>query len=129
MLWNRTPGHPQPQPLPVGFSGPDVTQVTNLQVTATMPPRNWPVRAMRVGASAPGHPRHEECQDGAVTPRAPTPARGVAPVAVPSGAYVALAATDTYLAGHRSSLVRSLRLLTKPLMMPALMLAFARATQ
>jgi uncharacterized membrane protein YhhN len=43
--------------------------------------------------------------------------------------FAALAAADTWLAGHRSPLVRMLRLVTKPLLMPALMLAFATATQ
>ena len=50
-------------------------------------------------------------------------------VLAPAGAYAAIAATETYLAGHRSALARALRVFVKPLLMPALMLAFARATQ
>ena len=64
-----------------------------------------------------------------VTPTRPVIPAGTTPLHVVAGAYAALAAADTYLAGHRSALVRSLRLLTKPLLMPALMLTFARATQ
>jgi uncharacterized membrane protein YhhN len=47
----------------------------------------------------------------------------------PAAAYAALAATDTYLAGQTSPARRRLRLLTKPLLMPALMTAFERATR
>jgi uncharacterized membrane protein YhhN len=65
-----------------------------------------------------------------VTPATPTPSpTGLPPTRVLALRYAAVAAADTYLAGHRSALVRSLRLLTKPLLMPTLMLAFARATQ
>lgn len=56
-------------------------------------------------------------------PSSPTSPRAVA------ATYAAVALADTYLAGHRSALVRSLRLVTKPLLMPTLMLAFARTTQ
>lgn len=63
-----------------------------------------------------------------MTTRAPrTPGR-VARYA-PSAAYVALATTETALAGHRSAGVRALRVATKPLLMPTLMLAFGRATR
>jgi uncharacterized membrane protein YhhN len=50
-------------------------------------------------------------------------------VLAPAGAYALVAAADTYLAGHRSALMRALRMFVKPLLMPTLMLAFARATQ
>lgn len=45
-----------------------------------------------------------------------------------SGTYVALAAADTALAASRSPQRRRLRLLTKPLLMPTLALAFRAAT-
>lgn len=61
---------------------------------------------------------------------APPAAPGTLPsTRVLAAGYAALAAADTWLAGHRSPLVRMLRLATKPLLMPALMLAFATATQ
>jgi uncharacterized membrane protein YhhN len=63
-----------------------------------------------------------------VTPTASQQQPILSPTSAAALAYTALAALDTYLAG-RSVLVRPLRLLTKPLLMPALMLAFARATQ
>ena len=46
----------------------------------------------------------------------------------PAAAYAGLALADTWLAGQSSAGRRRLRLLTKPALMPALMLAFARAT-
>jgi uncharacterized membrane protein YhhN len=46
-----------------------------------------------------------------------------------AAAFAALALADTYLAGQPSAPRRALRVLTKPAMMPALMLAFARGTQ
>lgn len=47
--------------------------------------------------------------------------------AAATAAYVALAAVDTALAGSRSATRRRLRLITKPLLMPALGTAFASA--
>ena len=44
-----------------------------------------------------------------------------------TGAYVALSAADTVLAAHPSPAVRRWRLLSKPLLMPALAVAFATA--
>ncbi len=49
-------------------------------------------------------------------------------VVAPGAAYVALAVLDTRLAGHPDPRVRRRRLLTKPLLMPTLAAAFARAT-
>ena len=46
-----------------------------------------------------------------------------------AAAFATLALCDTYLAGQPSAPRRALRLLTKPTLMPTLMLAFARATQ
>lgn len=62
-----------------------------------------------------------------MTSAAPRPTR-VVPAAAPTAAYVALAAADTYLAGHPSARRRRWRTVTKPVLMPALMVAFARAT-
>lgn len=59
-----------------------------------------------------------------VTPRAARTKSAV----VPAVAYVALAAADTCLAGQSSPSRRRLRRVTKPLLMPALMSAYARAT-
>jgi uncharacterized membrane protein YhhN len=46
---------------------------------------------------------------------------------VAAGAYVALSAADTVLAAHPSASVRRWRLVSKPLLMPALSAAFAAA--
>ncbi len=56
---------------------------------------------------------------------APRPAR---PARTPVATYVALAALDTWLAAAPSASRRRLRIATKPLLMPALTTAFARAT-
>jgi uncharacterized membrane protein YhhN len=66
-------------------------------------------------------PSSEPTATAALAPLAQTPAAAAA-------AYVAVAAAETYLAGHPSAVRRRLRLLTKPLLMPTLMTAFARAT-
>lgn len=48
---------------------------------------------------------------------------------VPAAAYAGLALADTWLAGQSSAHLRRLRLLTKPALMPTLMVAFDRASR
>lgn len=66
---------------------------------------------------------------GRVTSTEPVRQSRLSPTRQAAAAYVGLAATDAVLAGHRRGIVRALRAATKPLLMPTLMLAFARATQ